>query len=68
MKILTSLIFCVLLTSCKEDKLDMAMKKEALKAASDKRVETIISLLKADCDSSLLRETYKRVQQQPKAK
>jgi hypothetical protein len=68
MKTLTSLIFCILLISCKDDKLDMDMKKKALKAASDKRVEKIISLLKADCDSSLLRETYKRVQQQPKAK
>ena len=68
MKSLIALSYCLALLSCNRGQRDIAEKKQALTQASDKRVENVIALLKADCDSNLLKETYKRVQQLQQSK
>ncbi len=40
---------------------DLEVQKKALRDAADLRLQKVTAQLKADCDSSLLKETYRRV-------
>ena len=68
MKLLLIIFYCASLLSCTDNEALVKQKKEAMIAASKRRVEKVINQLKDDCDSNLLKETYKRVQQRRKRK
>ena len=63
------ILFSAMLIACNNnDAFVIEKKKQNLINASNRRVEKVIAELKADCDSNLLKETYKRVQQLRKRK
>lgn len=62
MKWLITFCYCAAIPGCNSNEALINKKKQALVDASNRRVEKVIADLKADCDSNLLRETYKRVQ------
>ena len=67
MKTLIAVISFVAL-SCKSDSQGIDQKKQLLKEAADRRVTNISSILKADCDSVLMREAFRRVSERHKKK
>lgn len=58
------IILCMAFTmvSCSREK-SIDLKKSIMRAEADRRVQKVTDRLKADCDTSLLKETYRRVQQ-----
>lgn len=68
MRSLLTIFCCVTLIACNNNDALIKKKKQDLIDASNRRVEKVIAELKADCDSNLLKETYKRVLQQRKRK
>jgi hypothetical protein len=68
MKLLITIFYCATMIACNNNEALVKQKKQALINASNRRVEKVITQLQADCDSNLLKETYKRVQQLRKQK
>ncbi len=62
-----ALISSIIFLSC-SGKDRPEVQKAALQRAADQKFEKVILSLKADCDSSVIRETYKRVLQLQKSK
>jgi hypothetical protein len=58
----------VLLAACDAAPVYTSPNDAAVRLEADRKVQRVIAQLRADCDSSLQRETYKRVQSllQPK--
>lgn len=55
-------MMCVILLSCSQQD-PYENEKAALQKAADQKFEKVTRSLKAECDTNLLRETYKRVKQ-----
>lgn len=68
MKTTISLILCSLFIGCTKEKDTLAQQKAALDERAALKIKKIAALLHAECDSSLQRETYRRVQLLQKSK
>ena len=68
MKTTILLMLCFSFAACSQKKDTLAQQKAALDQKAAMKIKKIAVLLHAECDSSLQRETYRRVQQQRKSK
>ena len=57
-----AIIYLVFLAACDAAPVYSTKMEDKIRQLADKRVKKVIDQLRADCDSNLQRETYKRVQ------